>query len=295
MLSYAPCALCPRACGVDRRAGERGFCQMPASAQAAAAMVHFGEEPVIVGSYGAGAVFFSGCTLRCRYCQNDEISRGGYGFPVSGEKLREVFFRLIDEGASCIDLVTPTQFLPDILPALEPKLPVPVVYNCGGYERVETLRELEGCIDVYLPDFKYSDGKLAQKLSAAEDYPEVAEAAIREMRRQVGAPVVEDGLLTRGVLIRHLVLPGCVDNSLGVLDRISAMFRPGEALVSLMSQYTPAGELAKTPPFDRGVTEDEYAAVLSWAELLGLRDGFRQDSSAAGREWIPKFDGSGIL
>ena len=295
MLSYAPCALCPRACGVDRRAGKRGFCQMPATAQAAAAMVHFGEEPVIVGSFGAGAVFFSGCTLRCRYCQNDEISRGGYGFPVSGEKLREVFERLIDEGASCIDLVTPTQFLPDILPALEPKLPVPVVYNCGGYERVETLRELEGCIDVYLPDFKYSDGKLAQKLSAAEDYPEVAEAAIREMRRQVGSPVIEDGLLTRGVLIRHLVLPGCVDNSLGVLDRISATFRPGEVLVSLMSQYTPAGELAKTPPFARGVTEDEYAAVLSWAELLGLRDGFRQDSSAAGREWIPKFDGSGIL
>lgn len=295
MLSYAPCTLCPRACGVDRRAGERGFCQMPATAQAAAAMVHFGEEPVIVGSFGAGAVFFSGCTLRCRYCQNDEISRGGYGFPVSSEKLREVFERLIDEGASCIDLVTPTQFLPDILPALEPKLPVPVVYNCGGYERVETLRELEGYIDVYLPDFKYSDGKLAQKLSAAEDYPEVAEAAIREMRRQVGAPVVEDGLLTRGVLIRHLVLPGCVDNSLGVLDRISATFRPGEVLVSLMSQYTPAGELAKTPPFDRGVTEDEYAAVLSWAELLGLRDGFRQDSSAAGREWIPKFDGSGIV
>ena len=295
MLSYAPCALCPRACGVDRRAGERGFCKMPAAAQAAAALVHFGEEPVIVGSYGAGAVFFSGCTLRCRYCQNDGISRGGYGFPVTREKLREVFLKLIDEGASCIDLVTPTQFLPDILPALEPKLPVPVVYNCGGYERVETIRELAGFIDVFLPDFKYSDAVLAEKLSAAKDYPEVAEAAIREMRRQVGAPVIEDGLMTRGVLIRHLVLPGCVDNSLGVLDRISKMFRPGEVLVSLMSQYTPMGELAKTPPFDRGVTEDEYAAVCSWAELCGIRYGFRQDASAAGREYIPKFDGTGIL
>ena len=258
-------------------------------------MVHFGEEPVIVGSYGAGAVFFSGCTLRCGYCQNDEISGGGFGVPVSGEKLREIFLRLIDEGASCIDLVTPTQFLPDILPALTPKLSVPVVYNCGGYERVETIRALEGYIDVYLPDFKYSDAKLAQKLSAAADYPEVAEAAIREMRRQVGAPVIEDGLLTRGVLIRHLVLPGCVDNSLGVLDRISSMFRPGEVLISLMSQYTPAGRLAQTPPFDRGVTGDEYAAVCSWAELCGLEYGFRQDASAAGREWIPKFDGSGII
>ncbi|MBR2366737.1 MAG: radical SAM protein [Oscillospiraceae bacterium] len=295
MLSYTDCKLCPRACGADRTAGKRGFCQMPAQAHAAAAILHYGEEPAIAAFGGAGAVFFSGCTLRCAYCQNYAVSAEGFGFPVDSGKLREIFLKLIEDGADCIDLVTPTQFLPDILPALTPKLPVPVVYNCGGYESLETIRALEGYIDIYLPDFKYSDAALAKRLSAAEDYPEVAEAAIREMQRQVGAPVFDGERLTRGVLIRHLVLPGCTDNSLGVLDRLSAMFRPGEVLLSLMSQYTPMGALANTPPFDRGVTEEEYAAVLSWAELCGLRDGFRQDASAAGREYVPRFDGSGVI
>ena len=295
VLTYAPCTLCPRACGADRTAGKTGFCGMPGQARAAAAILHYGEEPAIAAVGGAGAVFFSGCTLRCAYCQNYAVSAEGFGFPVSSGRLREIFLKLIDDGADCIDLVTPTQFLPDILPALEPKLPVPVVYNCGGYERAETIRALEGYIDVYLPDFKYSNAVLAEKLSAAADYPEVAEAAICEMQRQVGAPRWDGDLLTRGVLIRHLVLPGHVDNSLGVLDRIAAAFRPDEVLLSLMSQYTPMGTLAKTPPFDRGVTEEEYAAVLSWAELLGLQNGYRQDAAASGKEAIPKFDGTGIV
>ena len=295
MLSYSPCTLCPRACGVDRAAGELGFCQMPGQARAAAALLHYGEEPAIASVGGAGAVFFSGCTLRCAYCQNYAVSAEGLGFPVNSERLREIFLKLIDDGADCIDLVTPTHFLPDILPALTPKLPVPVVYNCGGYESLETIRALDGYVDVYLPDFKYSDAALARRLSAAPDYPETAEAAIREMQKQVGAPVYEGDQLTRGVLIRHLVLPGCVGNSLGVLDRLAAVFRPGEVFVSLMSQYTPMGAPAQTPPFDRAVTEDEYAAVLSWAQLLGLRDGFRQDASAAGREYVPKFDGTGVV
>ena len=169
-MDYRNCTLCPRRCGVDREAGQTGFCGMPAGLRIARAMLHYGEEPPISGSFGTGAVFFSGCTLRCVYCQNREISAGGKGKAVSSEQLRALFERLIDEGAQSIDLVTPTHFLPSILPALTPKLPVPVVYNCGGYERVETLRQLEGLVDIYLPDMKYADNALAARLSAAPDY-----------------------------------------------------------------------------------------------------------------------------
>ena len=183
MLSYRSCTLCPRRCGVDREAGELGFCRMPGQLRAARAMLHYGEEPPICANYGTGAVFFSGCTLRCRYCQNGVISTGGAGEALTPEALRETFLRLIDEGAQSIDLVTPTHFLPSILPALTPRLPVPVIYNCGGYESVETLRELEGLIDIYLPDYKYADPELAARLSGARDYPATAAAALREMYR----------------------------------------------------------------------------------------------------------------
>lgn len=202
--------------------------------------------------------------------------------------------RLIDEGVQNINLVTPTHFLPSILPALEPKLPVPVVYNCGGYESVETLRRLEGKIDVYLPDFKYSDNALAKRLSAAPDYYETAAAAILEMYRQVGRPVIEDEQMTRGVLLRHLVLPGFVDNSLGVLDWIAENFRSGDILVSLMSQYVPMGKAKAMPPLDRRITETEYDAVLSYMELLGIEDGFTQDFSAATSDYTPEFDLTGL-
>ena len=224
MLDYRHCTLCPRACGVDRAAGERGFCQMPDHILAARAALHYWEEPVISGSFGSGAVFFSGCTLRCAFCQNGVISQENFGRELSTKKLRAAFERLIDEGCQNINLVTPTHFLPSILPALTPKLPVPVVYNCGGYESVETLRELDGLIDIYLPDFKYSDAALAKELSAAPEYPQIASAAILEMYRQVGGAVIEDEQMTRGVIIRHLVLPGCIDNSLGVLDWIADHF-----------------------------------------------------------------------
>ena len=217
-MDYRNCTLCPRRCGVDREAGQTGFCGMPAGLRIARAMLHYGEEPPISGIFGTGAVFFSGCTLRCVYCQNREISAGGKGKAVSSEQLRALFERLIDEGAQSIDLVTPTHFLPSILPALTPKLPVPVVYNCGGYERVETLRQLEGLVDIYLPDMKYADNALAARLSAAPDYFETASAAIREMYRQTGPAVVEDGIMRRGVLLRHLVLPGYLENTLRVLD-----------------------------------------------------------------------------
>ena len=294
MLSYAHCTLCPRRCGVDRTRGQLGFCKMPGQVHAARAGVHYWEEPVISGSFGSGAVFFSGCTLKCAFCQNYDISQENFGKPLTSAELRAAFERLIDEGVQNINLVTPTHFLPDILPALEPKLPVPVVYNCGGYESVETLRQLEGKIDVYLPDFKYSDNALAKKLSSVPDYFETASAAILEMYRQVGKPVLEDDEMKRGVLVRHLVLPGCVDNSLGVLDWVAEHFRSGDILFSLMSQYVPMGRAAEMPPFDRRITELEYDSVLSYMMLLGIEDGYTQDFSSAERGYTPSFDLTGL-
>ncbi len=294
MLSYTHCTLCPRRCGVDRTRGQLGFCKMPGQIHAARAGVHYWEEPVISGSFGSGAVFFSGCTLKCAFCQNYDISQENFGKPLTSAELRAAFERLIDEGVQNINLVTPTHFLPDILPALEPKLPVPVVYNCGGYESVETLRQLEGKIDVYLPDFKYSDNALAKRLSSAPDYFETASAAILEMYRQVGKPVLEDDEMKRGVLLRHLVLPGCVDNSLGVLDWIAEHFRSGDILFSLMSQYVPMGRAAEMPPFDRRITELEYDSVLSYMMLLGIEDGYTQDFSSAERGYTPSFDLTGL-
>lgn len=293
-MSYRHCTLCPRRCGVDRTSGELGFCAMPAQARAARAAVHEWEEPIISGSFGSGAVFFSGCTLQCGFCQNTDISSGGFGKPLDSVRLREIFESLIDEGVQNINLVTPTHFLPDIVPALSPKLPVPVVFNCGGYESVETLRALEGLVDVYLPDFKYADAALAKTLSNAPDYPELAAAAILEMVRQTGPCVVTDGELVRGTLVRHLVLPGHVGNSLDAVSWFADTFPDGGVLFSLMAQYIPMGRLAQTPPFDRRVTEDEYAAVRSWMDLLGVREGYVQDFAAATRDYVPPFDLTGL-
>lgn len=285
-MDYTNCRLCPRECGVNRAAGETGFCGCPATALVAKTMRHMWEEPVLAGSGGSGALFFGGCTLGCKYCQNAAISGGPVGTPVDSAGLRQIFEDLIAQGAENIDLVTPTQFLPTILPALEPKLPVPVVCNCGGYERVETLRELEGKIDIYLPDFKYADSALAADLSGAPDYFPRAQDAIREMVRQTGAPQWQGDKLLRGTVIRHLILPGHVDNSLRVLDWIGENFAPGQVLVSLMRQYTPMGNLPA--PFDRRVTEEEYQAVLSWMYLNDL-EGFTQEAESADKGFIPDF------
>ena len=294
MLSYQNCTLCPRRCGADRTNGQLGFCRQPDKIYAARAAAHYWEEPVISGSFGSGAVFFSGCTLHCLFCQNGVISQEHLGKEISTAHLREIFLKLIDDGVQNINLVTPTHFLPSILPALTPKLPVPVVYNCGGYERVETLRELEGLVDIYLPDMKYSDPKLAGILSAAPDYVEIAKAAIAEMYRQVGSTVIEDEIMQRGMIVRHLMLPGELDNTLGVLDWFSETFPKGDVLFSLMSQYVPMGKAKTMPPYDRRITEDEYDAALSYLELLGIENGFTQDFSAATEEYIPDFSFEGL-
>ena len=285
-MSYVNCQLCPRMCGVDRTAGERGFCRCPATALVAKTMLHKWEEPALAGSGGSGAVFFGGCTLGCKYCQNAAISGGPVGTAMDSKALRAVFEELIAQGAENIDLVTPTHFLPTVIPALSPKLGVPVVYNCGGYERAQTLAALDGLVDIYLPDLKYADDSLALSLSGAKDYFAFATAAIREMVRQVGAPQWQGKKLKKGVIIRHLILPGQVENSLKVLDWIGENFAPGQVLVSLMRQYTPMGGL--TAPFDRRVTEEEYQAVLSWMYLNDL-EGFTQEEAAADGAYIPDF------
>ena len=285
-MDYVNCALCPRQCGVDRTAGQTGFCGCGDTALVAKTMLHKWEEPALAGNGGSGAVFFGGCTLKCKYCQNAAISCGSVGSPMNSRQLRDAFENLIAQGAENIDLVTPTHYLPTILPALTPKLPVPVVYNCGGYERVETLQQLEGKVDVYLPDLKYAEARLAKSLSAAADYFPRAKNAIREMVRQTGPVQWKGGKIVRGVIIRHLILPGHVDNSLKVLDWIGATFAPGEVLVSLMRQYTPMGGLPA--PLDRRVTDEEYDAVLSWMYLNDL-EGFTQEAEAADSVFIPDF------
>ena len=285
-MTYENCTLCPRQCGVDRTKGETGYCGCPDAALVAKTMIHKWEEPALAGTGGSGAIFFGGCTLGCSYCQNRAISRSPVGELCDSQMLRQKMEDLIDRGAENVDLVTPTQFLPTILPALEKPLGVPVVYNCGGYERVQTLEKLAGKVDIYLPDLKYADDRLAKQLSCAGDYFAVATAAIREMVRQTGPVVWQKDKVVKGVIIRHLILPGQVENSLKVLDWIGENFAPGQVLVSLMRQYTPMPGMQ--PPYDRPITQQEYDSVLSWLYLNDLQ-GFTQEASAATDAFIPDF------
>ena len=288
------CTLCPRSCGAERTETKRGgVCQMPSLPVAALAMLHLWEEPCLVGERGAGAVFFSGCNLRCRFCQNQSISQGGVGKPLTIHRLREIFQELIAQGAACLDLVTPTHFTDAILEALgDYPWPVPVVWNCGGYERPETLRRLAGKVQVYLPDLKYALPEPARAYSAAADYFDWASAAILEMFRQTGPYRMEDGQLRSGVLIRHLVLPGELENTRRVIDWVAETFRPGDVLFSLMSQYTPqpgaSGKLA------RKVTAAEYRAMLRYMENCGIADGYTQERTSAKEEYTPAFDLRGL-
>ena len=285
-MDYSNCNLCPRKCYVNRSAGETGYCGCPATALVAKTMIHKWEEPALAGSGGSGAIFFGGCTLGCVYCQNRDISCHPTGKSMDSAGLRAMMEELISQGAENIDLVTPTHYLPTILPALDPELPVPVVYNCGGYERVETLEQLKGKVDIYLPDLKYADNRLASQFSGAGDYFQVATAAIQEMVRQVGPVQWQADKVVKGVIVRHLILPGQVENSLKVLDWLGETFAPGEILVSLMRQYTPMP--GAQPPLDRKITQEEYDAVLSWMYLNDL-EGFVQEEESADTYFIPDF------
>ena len=288
------CTLCPRNCGAERTETQAGgFCGQPAAPVVAKAMLHRWEEPCLVGDRGAGTVFFTGCNLRCCFCQNRPISREGVGRPVSVERLRAIFRELVAQGAACLDLVTPTHFAPAILEALgEEAWPVPVVWNCGGYESPETLRLLAGKVQVYLPDLKYALPGPAARYSAAADYFDRAKEAIAEMFRQTGPYRMEDGRLKRGVLIRHLLLPGELENTRRCIDYVAETFRPGEVLFSLMSQYTP--QPGAEGPLARHVTRAEYAAAVQYMENCGITDGYTQERTSAREEYTPDFDLSGV-
>lgn len=289
------CSLCPRSCNSERT-GEKGYgvCRMGIIPVVARAAAHMWEEPCISGERGSGTVFFSGCPLQCVFCQNKEISRGNVGKKVSPEKLRGIFMELCGAGVNNINLVTPTHFTDGISKALQGGLPVPVVYNCGGYESVETLKKIEGLIDIYIPDMKYALNEPAKKYSGAEDYPEIAMAAIEEMYRQVGDyEFGEDGLLKKGVIIRHLVLPENLENTFCVMDWVEKTFSKGQVLFSLMSQYTPVYE-TPYPELNRKLSEAEHRAAVRYFENSDIDDGFYQDLDSAKESFIPPFDLTGV-
>ncbi len=285
------CSLCPRKCGALRDEAHVGFCGVGPDPVVARAAPHHWEEPCISGTRGSGAVFFSGCTLRCVFCQNRDISAGGSGKIITVDRLRAIFRELEGQGVHNLNLVTASHFLPAVLRALDPQPSIPVVWNTGGYESLPALKALEGKVQVYLPDMKYMDGALAESLSGAADYPAVARAAILEMFRQTGPYALDaDGMLVRGVMIRHLVLPGELDNTFSVLDWIADTFRPGDVLVSLMGQYTPNG--AGGP--DRRLTAEEYQRSCDYMAALGILEGYTQELSSAESEYTPPFDGTGV-
>ncbi len=289
------CRLCPRQC-LARRDVAPGVCRAAGEILVARAAPHFGEEPCISGTRGSGAVFFAGCPLGCVYCQNYDLSRGREGTAVSGERLAEIFRELEERGVHNLNLVTGTPYVPQILEALEMAAPsIPVVWNTSGYETPETVRALAERVGVFLPDMKYALPEPALRYSRAGDYPEIAAAAIREMVRVTGPwETDDDGLLRRGVLIRHLVLPGQIENTRRVIRWAAETFAPGEVLFSLMAQYTPCGSLDAFPELRRTLTAEEWDQALAALEESGIEDGYVQDLSAAGEEEIPAFDGTGV-
>ncbi|MBR1383134.1 MAG: radical SAM protein [Ruminococcus sp.] len=287
---YKRCTLCPRECGTDRYM-TTGFCGEGAAIRIARAELHFWEEPCLSLKGGSGAVFFSGCNLRCGFCQNYSISSGHKGFELTERQLADTFLRLQDMGAENIDLVTPTHFVPGIIEALDlvkDKLDIPIIYNCGGYEKPETLEMLRGYVDIFLPDLKYYSSELSFKLSKASDYFEHSFSAIRKMFEITGKPSYDsEGRLKRGVIVRHLVLPGQRKDSLELVSRLKEAFSPDEILISLMSQFTPVYKSAELG-LNRRVTTFEYNSVLKAVEEASF-DGFFQERSSACEEYIPEF------
>jgi len=294
------CSDCPRkCCALRNRANARGWCRSPSLPVAALAAPHFGEEPCISGQRGSGAIFFCGCGLRCVFCQNREISRDGKrGTMLTVPELRQVMLRLRDEGVHNINLVTATHYVQPVAEALrELPLGIPVVWNSSGYERVEAMRRLEGRVQIYLPDFKFSGPELARRYARCPDYPDRAAEAIAEMYRQVGPVRLDaDGMMQGGVLIRHLMLPGALDDTLGVIDRVSSLLPRGGYLFSLMRQYTPMNspETDEFPELAGTVSDRDYDAAVSYMRLCGIEDGFVQERGSTGEAAIPVFDGRGL-
>ncbi len=295
----AECVLCPRRCRADRLHGQRGYCGQGAAVTAARAALHFWEEPCISGSQGSGAVFFSGCNLRCAFCQNHPIASGTVGKAISEERLAEIFLELQRQGAHNINLVTAAHFLPQVRSALVQAkaagLSIPIVYNTSGYENVSSLQMLEGLIDIYLPDMKYCSPQLGAEYSHAPDYFEKASLALAEMFRQVGIPVLDadTGLMRRGIIVRHLILPGNTGDSKKILRYLRETYG-NDIYVSIMSQYTPMPQVATIPALNRKVTPEEYERVLTFAEKIGISQGFVQEGDAASESFIPDFDGGGL-
>lgn len=292
------CNLCPRRCNADR-AVSLGFCGCGNEIKAARAALHFWEEPCISGSRGSGAVFFCGCNLKCVFCQNGSISRGNGGKAISAGKLGEIFLRLQSLGAHNINLVTPTHYvgqIKDALCSIPSPLTVPLVYNCGGYEAPEGLAVLKDDVSVYLTDIKYADSALSQKYSGASDYFTVAMNALKTMLSYVGTPEYNsEGIMQRGVIVRHLVLPGCRHDSINILRRLKSEFGTDSFRLSLMSQYTPSGSLKNFPEINRRITSFEYNSVTETALDLGFCNAYVQQRSSAKSEYTPPFDLTGII
>lgn len=295
------CDLCPRKCLVDRKKGEKGICGQTENLKVARAALHFWEEPCISGDAGSGAVFFSGCPLHCVFCQNENIANGTVGKEISLERLVDIFLELQEKRANNINLVTPGHFVPQIVKALDQArkegLTLPVVYNTSSYETVDTIKMLEGYVDIYLPDFKYMSPVLSKKYSHASDYAEVAKAAIAEMVRQTGKAVFvngdEDNLILRGTIVRHLTLPGCMEDSMQILKYLHETY--GDTIyISIMNQFTPLSNLEKYPELNRKITDEEYETLVDYAIEIGIENGFVQEGDTAEESFIPAFDCEGV-
>ncbi len=294
------CTACPRRCGADRVSGRGGFCHAPDTVLLSRAALHMWEEPCLSGTRGSGTVFFTGCPLSCVYCQNKTISRGENGYPVTEERFVSILLSLQEKGAHNVNLVTPTHYAPFLASALkrarEAGLTIPIVYNCGGYEGLEALRSLRGLIDIYLPDFKYADAEAARRYSAAPDYFEVAKASLREMVDQCKEALFDqDGIMQKGVIVRHLMLPGNYRNSHDVIKYLATTYG-NKIYISLMNQYTPIGDIGERfPELASTVSDKEYRRLVAYAVRLGVTQGFTQEGGAATESFIPAFDGEGIL
>lgn len=295
------CYVCPHRCGVDRHAnmsdttGCFGSCGVGLAPIVARAGLHMWEEPVISGTKGSGTVFFSGCNLHCVFCQNYDISCKGFGKEITIERLKEIYHELIAQGAHNINLVTPTHFTEAVLQSLDEPLPVPVVYNTSGFETQDTLHRLKGKVQIYLPDLKYSDDMAAIKYSNAPYYFRIATEAIKEMYNQVGDYHIDDnGIMTKGVIIRHLIMPGMPDNTKKIIDWVAANFKPGQVMFSLMHQYVPCGRANEYPEINRKVTDEEYKELENYLLQSTIEDGFVQEGDAACKDFIPCFDGTGV-